>query len=196
MFGESSNRALMSLLPPTPGQVLAGAGNAIQAIENAVGDAIGGVIGAVTGRTPDGKRDLTIQLPDGRGGRITMPEGVITTDQFREFAQAVGQAFQAVRQDVTRIKTLTAANAARGGLYGPLEEDGSMGGGGGGGGMDPMMLLLLLRDRDGQGTGGSSSPPMDTTTLLLLMMSKGGLAGGGGGSRMDPLMLLLALGKI
>ena len=174
---------------PTPGQVLSGASNAAQAIENAVGDAIGTVLGSLTGRAPEGKTELTVQLPDGRGGRVTMPEGVITTETFKEFAQAVGQAFQAVRQDVTRLKTLTAASAgARGGLYGTADAEEAPHATG----MDPLMMLLLLKDRDSTSAPGTS-PPLDTTSLLLLMMNDGGLGGSG---RMDPLMLLLALGKL
>jgi hypothetical protein len=167
---------------------MSGLGNAAQAIENAVGDAIGGVIGAFTGRPMEGKKDLAILLPDGRGGRIQLPEGVITTDQFREFAEAVSQGFQAVRQDVARLKTLSAANAARGGMYGSLDEESQQTGS-----IDPLMLILLLKDGQ-SGTGGA---PMDTTTLLLLLMNEGGLGGGTrGGGGMDPLMLLLALGKL
>src|SRR4051812_29916534 len=131
MFGlPPPPQNFQSLLPPSPGQVISGFGNAAQAIENAVGDAIGGVIGAFTGRPPEGKKDLAIQLPDGRGGRILMPEGVITTEMFRDFAEAVGQGFQAVRQDVSRLKTLSAASAARGGLYGPMDENPNQLGGG------------------------------------------------------------------
>ncbi|MEW5852234.1 MAG: hypothetical protein AB2A00_25820 [Myxococcota bacterium] len=171
---------------PSPGQVMTGAGNAMQAIEHAVGDAIGGVIGAVTGQTPEGKRDLMIQLPDGRGGRVMFPEGVITTEQFREFARAVGQAFQAVRQDVMRLKSVTASVAAQGGgFYQPTEDNERTG-------IDPLMLILLLKDRDG--SGAPTGDGLDTTTLLLLLMSEGGLSGGGG--RMDMLTLLLALGKL
>ncbi len=176
---------------PSPGQMMSGAGNAMQAIENAVGDAIGGVLNSFTGQAPEGKRDHMIQLPDGRGGRITFQDGVITTEQFREFANAVGQAFQAVRQDVMRLKSVTASVAANsaGGLYQSAEEEEGMGG------IDPLMLILLLKDRDNAAGGSPSGDGLDTTTLLLLLMGGGGGLTGRGG-RMDMLTLLLALGKL
>lgn len=170
---------------PSPGQAISTVGNVAQSIENAVGDAIGSVLGSFTGNPPQGRTDVAVQLPDGRGGRITFPDGVISTEQFRDFAQAVGQAFQAVRQDVQRLKSVTASVAANGSMYAPEDDNTRTGG------IDPLMLMLLLKDKDNAAPAGDG---LDTTTLLLLLMGNGGMTGGG--NRMDTLTLLLALGKL
>jgi len=174
--------------------MVAGAGNAMQAVENAVGDAIGGVLGAFTGQAPEGRKDLMIQLPDGRGGRISVPDGVVTTDQFREFAQAVSQGFHAVRQDFSRLKSVTASVAEHGGFYdSPLDDEEEDGGS-----IDPLMLVLLLKDNGNN--SNTSGGGIDTTTLLLLLMHEGGFGGrrrgGGGGGGMDMMTMLLLLGKL
>lgn len=141
-------------------------------------------------------------------GQTTGIQGVVSTQQFNDFAVKVSNQFERLEQSIAALSVSNLQNQGMGYGYGGFQMGqggcGSSGvaaglatpvfvvngafnappaPSGGFGGMDPLMLVLLL----GGGLGGAGTSTIDPLLLILLM---GGMGGGGGNNNLLLLLLL------